>query len=192
MKHPFLLEDKSKTLRFNAGSRAGMCCNHLALILGCGVGVHGTAQESVVVKCCLVPGLDWRLCCWARVRWDHSRLLWGHLQHHIPATSSSPPVPRCLLGRETGVKFSVRTVKKLSVPSLLEDCVCFMAFYFLHSFCVIWAAFLQAPPLLQLGAGFLPSRDFVAKFIVLYLHTNLSGFSPSLFKQPFFFLFSFH
>lgn len=61
----------------------------------------------------------------------------GHLQHHIPATSSSPPVPRCPLGRETGVKFSVRTVKKLSVPSLLEDCVCFMAFYFLHSFCVI-------------------------------------------------------
>lgn len=50
---------------------------------------------------------------------------------------------------------------------------------------------MQAPPLLQLGAGFLPSRDFVAKFIVLYLNTNLSGFSPSLFKLFFsFFLFT--
>lgn len=42
---------------------------------------------------------------------------------------------------------------------------------------------MQAPLLLQLGAGYLPSRDFVVKFIVLYLNTNLSGFSPSLFKK---------
>lgn len=54
---------------------------------------------------------------------------------HIPATSSSPPVPRCPLGRETGAKFSGSTVKKLSVPSLLEDWDSLMAFYSLHSFC---------------------------------------------------------
>lgn len=101
----------------------------------------------------------------------------------IPATPSSPPVPppSCPPGRETGGKFSKRTVKNLSVPSLLEDWGSLMAFYSISSFCVKWAAFLQAPLLLRLGAGFLPSRDFVVKCIVLYLNT--SEFFPSLFKQ---------
>lgn len=51
---------------------------------------------------------------------------------HIPATSSSLPVPspRCMSGRETRGKFSVGTVKKLSVPSLLEDWDSLMAFIF--------------------------------------------------------------
>lgn len=115
---------------------------------------------------------------------------------HIPATSSHCllPLHRCPPGWETGGKFSGRNVKNLSVPSLLEDWDSLMDFYkssyyFLHSFRVKWAAFLQAPLLLRLGAGYLPSRDFVVKFIVLYLNTNLSGFSPSLFKQAFFLLF---
>lgn len=45
----------------NAGTRAGLCCSHLlhllALILGCGVGVHNTAQEGVVVASSAWPRL---------------------------------------------------------------------------------------------------------------------------------------
>lgn len=91
------VKDRSKTLRFNAGSRAGMCCNHLALILGCGVGEHSTAQESVVVKCFWVPGLDWCLCCWPRVRWDRSSLQVPSSSLGSPAAvPSQPPLPHLL------------------------------------------------------------------------------------------------
>lgn len=105
---------------------------------------------------------------------------------HIPATSSSlpaPPLHRCPTGRETGGKLSGRSVKKLSVPSLREDWDSLMAFYYLHSFVLNEQPFCKLHCSFSWEQGYLPSRDFVVKFIVLYLNTNLSGFSPSLYKK---------
>lgn len=174
----------------NAGTRAGLCCSHLlhllALILGCGVGVHNTAQEGVVVVSSAWPRLT--PVSLAQSKQRSLQAAGGQWAFGTPTAATSSVehtfptmhAPQAGRWKEKMLEWMLKGCLFLYFFFFFEGWDSLTGVYFQHGFSV-----KQVQPVCKLHCSlgweqgeYLPHRDFVVNFVAAVLERKPEGFFP--------------